>query len=348
MEEEKNIKRHNLISMIAVIVVVLAVIAYIVITVVLDTTETANMDLSQKVTIGKLTYYIDSTWKSKEDFNEKTTYKYYYPNANTMLMVMISIGGNYGDSSTINNSLDGYLSGMNLNEDDFISKDIEKINDYNYGIVKYYTYSNNTKYEVISYIIPNQNECYVFSFSQKGKLNDKNIKLTENIIENAEIVTETEEEKQARLQKEAKEKAQKEAEEKARKEKEEKERKAKAKQEEKNFKAKCKTYTYQQIARNPEKFKGTNVKLTGEVVQALYGDDSVDLRVNITKQGTYYISYTDTVYVTYDTEEGEDKILEDDIITIYGTSLGEYSYTSTVGVPITLPLIDGKYITIND
>lgn len=340
MEKEKNIKRHNLISMIAVIVVVLAVIAYIVITVVLDTTETANMDLSQKVTIGKLTYYIDSTWKSKEDFNEKTTYKYYYPNANTMLMVMISIGGNYGDSSTINNSLDGYLSGMNLNEDDFISKDIEKINDYNYGIVKYYTYSNNTKYEVISYIIPNQNECYVFSFNQKGKLNDKNIKLTENIIENAEIVTETEEEKQARLQKEA--------EEKARKEKEEKERKAKAKQEEKNFKAKCKTYTYQQIARNPEKFKGTNVKLTGEVVQALYSDDSVDLRVNITKEGTYSTWYTDTIYVVYYPEAGEDKILEDDIITIYGTSMGDYTYTSTLGSPVTLPLISGKYITVND
>lgn len=337
MEEEKSIKRHNSICIIAVIVVILAVIAYIVVTFVLDTTETANMDLSQKVTVGKLTYYIDNSWDSTEKEEENTIYKYYYLDSNTTLMVMISTGDNFGDSSTINSSLDGYIDGMNLKDEDFISKDVRKISNYTCGIVKYYTYSSNDKYEVISYIIPNQNECYVFSFGQKSKLNDKYIELTENIIKNAEIIAETEEEKEARLKKEAKEKAQREAEEKARKEKEEK-----------DFKAKCKTYTYQQIARNPEKFKGTNVKLTGKVMQALYGDDSVDLRVNITKQGTYYISYTDTVYVTYDIEEGEDKILEDDIITIYGTSLGDYTYTSTMGAPITLPLIDGKYITINN
>ncbi len=158
---------------------------------------------------------------------------------------------------------------------------------------------------------------------------------SENAIEGNAIETETEEERLARIEREEEQK-----------EKEEAERKAKKKAEEKEFKAKCKTYTYQQMARNPEKFKGTNVKLTGEVIQALYGDDDVDLRVNITQKGTYSTWYTDTVYVIYDTEEGEDKILEDDIITIYGTSLGDYTYTSTMGSPITLPLIDGKYITI--
>lgn len=162
------------------------------------------------------------------------------------------------------------------------------------------------------------------------------------------IAKETEEERLARIEKEQAERDKKEAEEKAKKEQEEKERKALKAKQEKEFKAKCKTYTYQQMARNPEKFKGTNVKLTGEVIQALYGEDSVDLRVNITKEGTYSTWYTDTVYVVYDTEEGEDKILEDDIITIYGTSLGDYTYTSTMGSPVTLPLIDGKYITIKD
>lgn len=161
-----------------------------------------------------------------------------------------------------------------------------------------------------------------------------------------EVEKETEEERLARIEKENAEREKKEAEERAKKEQEEKEKKALKAKQEKEFKEKCKTYTYQQIARNPEKFKGTNVKLTGEVIQALYGSDSVDLRVNITKEGTYSTWYTDTVYVVYDTEEGEDKILEDDIITIYGTSLGDYTYTSTMRAPVTLPLIDGKYITI--
>ena len=101
------------------------------------------------------------------------------------------------------------------------------------------------------------------------------------------------------------------------------------------------------MARNPESFKGTNVKVTGEVVQALYGTSGVDLRVNITKKGNYSTYYTDTIYVVHYPETGEDKILENDIITIYGTSQGEYSYTSTIGAPITLPLIQGKYIEIN-
>lgn len=136
-------------------------------------------------------------------------------------------------------------------------------------------------------------------------------------------------------QKRAEEKAQKEAEEKAQKE-----------AEEQSFKESCQEYTFEQMARNPDNFKGTNVKVTGEVVQALYDSDSVDLRVNITKKGNYSTYYTDTVYVTYNTKAGEDKILEDDIITIYGTSMGDYSYTSTLGAKITLPLISAKYITL--
>lgn len=134
------------------------------------------------------------------------------------------------------------------------------------------------------------------------------------------------------------------SEENSRREAEEKARKEKEKTE---FKASCKTYTFEQMARNPESFKGTNVKVTGEVVQALYGTSGVDLRVNITKKGNYSTYYTDTIYVVYYPETGEDKILENDIITIYGISQGEYSYTSTIGAPITLPLIQGKYIEIN-
>lgn len=142
-----------------------------------------------------------------------------------------------------------------------------------------------------------------------------------NIVEKQE----TEEEKQARLEQERLQKE----------------------QEKTTFKAGCQTYTFEQMARNPENFKGTNVKLTGQVIQALYGTGTVDLRVNITKKGQYTTYYTDTIYVVYYPEEGEDKILEDDIITIYGTSQGDYTYTSTLGSPVTLPLIYGRYIEIN-
>lgn len=124
----------------------------------------------------------------------------------------------------------------------------------------------------------------------------------------------------------------------------EKERKE---QEEKDFKEECKTYTYEELARNPDKVEGEKVKVTGEVVQTLYDSGSVDLRVNITKEGNYSTYYTDTIYVVYYPEEGEDKILEDDIITIWGTAKGDYTYTSTFGASVTLPIVFAEYISIN-
>lgn len=151
---------------------------------------------------------------------------------------------------------------------------------------------------------------------------------------------ETEEEKSIRLEKE---RIAKEEEEKKKAE----EERAKKEKEETDFKAECKVYTFEELARNPDNIKGSKVKLTGEVVQAMYGSVGVDLRVNITKEGSYSTYYTDTVYVTYYPGEGEDKILEDDIITIWGTAFGDTSYISTLGVTITLPYISAKYITIN-
>lgn len=120
-----------------------------------------------------------------------------------------------------------------------------------------------------------------------------------------------------------------------------------AKQEETNFKQSCKNITYEELARNPDKIKGEKVRITGEVIQTLYNYNSVDLRVNITKWGTYSTYYKDTIYVTYYLEDGEDKILEDDIITIWGTTQGDYSYTSAIGSRVTLPLVFAKYIEID-
>lgn len=125
----------------------------------------------------------------------------------------------------------------------------------------------------------------------------------------------------------------------------EEEEKVKAEQEEKNYKDSCKKITFEELARNPEKVKGTKVRLTGEVVQVSENNISIGMRVNITENE--YGWYEDTVYIIYYPEDGEDKILEDDIITIYGTAEGEYSYTSVMGAYITIPKILAEYVEIN-
>jgi hypothetical protein len=111
------------------------------------------------------------------------------------------------------------------------------------------------------------------------------------------------------------------------------------------YKDECIEKSYEELARNPDNVKGTKVKVTGEVIQVTEYNNKIELRVNITKEEYGY--YTDTIYVTYVPKAGEDKILEDDIVTIWGISEGDYSYTSIMGSKVTLPKIDAKYIEIN-
>ncbi len=122
----------------------------------------------------------------------------------------------------------------------------------------------------------------------------------------------------------------------------------------KAYKDSCKKYKYKTIAREPEKYKGKLAKFTGEVVQvmesgwldALLGNNTYTLRVNVTKSGSYYSYYKDTVYVTYEPTDGEPKILEGDIITMYGELDGDYTYSTVLGSSVTVPAFIAKYIKI--
>lgn len=116
------------------------------------------------------------------------------------------------------------------------------------------------------------------------------------------------------------------------------------------YKEACKKYSYSKIARSPGEYKGKLAKFTGEVIQVqqtkLLGKLFYTLRVNVTKKGSYYKYYTDTVYVTYTASETAPRILEDDIITMYGVLEGEKTYTTVLGASMTIPSFDAKYITV--
>lgn len=141
---------------------------------------------------------------------------------------------------------------------------------------------------------------------------------------------------------------QKEAEEAARKEQQRKEEEAQQQQQSKDdYISSCQEIAFDDLARNPDKYKGQSFKFTGEVIQVVeptFGD-TVVLRINVTK--TEYDFYTDTIYATVSVPDGSDRILEDDILTIYGDCEGLYSYESVLGQKISLPEIRIKYYTIN-
>lgn len=113
---------------------------------------------------------------------------------------------------------------------------------------------------------------------------------------------------------------------------------------ERTYKEDCKTYTYKEIARDPDSYKYEMAKFKGEVIQVLEDGNYVALRVNITKTSW---GYTDTIYVMYERKPGEPRILEDDIITIWGFLDGLYTYESVLGAEITLPWFIAEYLTVN-
>lgn len=108
----------------------------------------------------------------------------------------------------------------------------------------------------------------------------------------------------------------------------------------------CTEIAYEDLARNPDKYKGQAFVFTGKVIQVAeptYGN-TVSLRINVTK-GEY--SWSDTIFATVELSKSEDRILEDDILTIYGDCEGLYTYESIVGRQVSLPSIDIRYFSIN-
>lgn len=134
-------------------------------------------------------------------------------------------------------------------------------------------------------------------------------------------------------------------EEEKRQQEEEKQKQEIAKKEEDEYKENCKKYEYKDIARNPQNYEGKLVTFDGEVIQVLEGYfNTVNFRINVTKNE--YDFWEDTVYCSYTYSDNESKILEDDIVTLYGECEGTTTYTSILGQKITVPKINIKYIEL--
>ena len=109
------------------------------------------------------------------------------------------------------------------------------------------------------------------------------------------------------------------------------------------YKARCESISYDELARNPDNYKGKDIVFTGKIIQVQESGDKAVYRINVTR-GDYDI-WDDTIICSY-TLDGSTRFLEDDIVTIYGTSAGLYSYTSVLGASITIPSMAAKYIVL--
>ncbi len=91
--------------------------------------------------------------------------------------------------------------------------------------------------------------------------------------------------------------------------------------------------TYDDLARNPDDNEGENVTLSGTIIQVLEGTSSSQYRLAVDDD------YNNIVLIDIPEELLESRVLEDDVLTIYGESEGTVDYESTMGGNITVPFV---------
>lgn len=91
--------------------------------------------------------------------------------------------------------------------------------------------------------------------------------------------------------------------------------------------------TYDQLARTPDDFEGKKVKFSGRVIQVVEGAATVRIRLAVNDD------YGTILYGTYVSSIVPSRVLEDDYITVYGTSKGIYTYESTMGNSVSIPQV---------
>lgn len=91
---------------------------------------------------------------------------------------------------------------------------------------------------------------------------------------------------------------------------------------------------------------GKKAVFNGKVIQVQESGKRVTLRVDVT-EGEYGI-WSDTVYVDYRRkDDNESRVLEEDMITIYGEIEGIKHYTAIFGNQVSIPHLEAEYIEIN-
>lgn len=94
--------------------------------------------------------------------------------------------------------------------------------------------------------------------------------------------------------------------------------------------------TYDQLARTPDEFENDKLTMTGQVVQVMEDDDNDASNLRVAIDGNF-----DNIVVVgiKNSNLNNSHILEDDLITFYGTSRNLISYDSTLSGQITVPAV---------
>ena len=115
-------------------------------------------------------------------------------------------------------------------------------------------------------------------------------------------------------------------------------------QEIKEFKQDSQSYKYKDILRNPDEYLNKKIYYFAEVMQVI-DEYSYLIQINCEKN-----QFSDSGYICNDIIYMEDynssNLLETDMINIWGTFEGTYSYYNALNIKQTVPKIEAKYIEL--
>ena len=99
------------------------------------------------------------------------------------------------------------------------------------------------------------------------------------------------------------------------------------------------TIPYNQLEKNPDRYKGKKVVYRGQIFQIQEDYGSTWLLLSVTDEG--YGFWSDNVWVEFD---GTIKGAEEDVITVYGTITGSESYETQIGGETYVPKLKARYV----
>lgn len=120
------------------------------------------------------------------------------------------------------------------------------------------------------------------------------------------------------------------------------------------YKNSCSKISYEELARNPEKHKGERLYFKGQVFQVKepsFFESKTSILVSVTPKNYEYFDETfweDNVYFSIKLDDKADRILQGDIIEIWGECIGNQKYYNVLGTKTSLPGVDIKYYTISN
>ncbi len=113
----------------------------------------------------------------------------------------------------------------------------------------------------------------------------------------------------------------------------------------------CKKYKYKDLLRNPDDYIGKRIKIKAKIYQVMDGgwfDDGIYYRCYTDNDG-YDVYFDDEYYIADARTDKDAKLLNDDIITIYGEYIGSESLTRALtGTQDEIPKINMFYVKLHE